>query len=262
MLSRYMLQLTQVLKHEPFHDSALARFLLRRSVRNTRLLGHQMFWSLKAEMHDPLVSERYGVLLDIYRRNCGSHRIELGHQLFPMNQLQQASDVVTQIKDKDERKERLVQLLEYVNGQLEDVSVFQLPLDPLMVCSRLLLDKCRVMGSKQAPLWLVFESAVGDDDYVVMFKSGDDLRQDQLTLQLISLMDDLWKEDGFDFAMSPYKCVSTGFEQGMLQIVLNSETCANIVAGGARSSSSFTRSTIAATCVISTRSCASTCHLF
>ena len=32
-LSQYILQLTQTLKHEPFHDSGLARFLLRRSLR-------------------------------------------------------------------------------------------------------------------------------------------------------------------------------------------------------------------------------------
>jgi phosphatidylinositol-4,5-bisphosphate 3-kinase len=31
-----------------------------------------------------------------------------------------------------------------------------------------------------------------------MFKKGDDLRQDRLTLQLLSVMDNLWKEAGLD----------------------------------------------------------------
>lgn len=42
----YLLQLTQVLKYESYHDSALARFLIKRSLRN-RTIGHFFFWYLK-----------------------------------------------------------------------------------------------------------------------------------------------------------------------------------------------------------------------
>jgi hypothetical protein len=232
-LSQYILQLTQTLKHEPFHDSGLARFLLRRAIRNTRLLGHQLFWSLKAEMHDPLVSDRYGVLLDMYRRNCGSHRGELGHQLFLMRQLQNCSDIVKPLK-KEERKAKLKERLDYVNQQLRDVDVFQLPLDPHMVSTGIVVEKSRVMGSKQAPIWLTFENAIDPSQpHVVMFKAGDDLRQDQLTLQVIHVMDTLWQAEGFDFRINDYKCVSTGWEQGMLQIVQNAATVAMIIADGA-----------------------------
>ena len=233
-LSQYILQLTQTLKHEPFHDSGLARFLLRRAIRNTRLLGHQLFWSLKAEMHDPLVSDRYGVLLDMYRRNCGAHRGELGHQLFLMRQLQNCSDIVKQAKTKEEIKIVLKERLDYVNQQLRDVDVFQLPLDPHMVSTGIVVKECRVMGSKMQPIWLVFENAMDHDQpHVVMFKAGDDLRQDQLTLQVIHVMDTLWQAEGFDFCMNDYKCVSTGWLQGMLQIVQNASTVAMIVAEGA-----------------------------
>lgn len=57
-LAGYMLQLTQVLKYEPFVDSALTRFLLRRTLLNTRILGHIFFWFLTAEMHLPDVRAR------------------------------------------------------------------------------------------------------------------------------------------------------------------------------------------------------------
>ena len=49
-LSHYLLQLVQALKWEPFHDSALSRFLLRRAVNNASLIGHPLIWMLKGEM--------------------------------------------------------------------------------------------------------------------------------------------------------------------------------------------------------------------
>lgn len=49
------------------------------------------------------------------------------------------------------------------------------------------------------PLWLVLQNddPFGDDIYLI-FKSGDDLRQDMLTLQMIRIMDKLWKNEGLD----------------------------------------------------------------
>lgn len=49
------------------------------------------------------------------------------------------------------------------------------------------------------PLWVVFENSDmhGDDIYIIL-KNGDDLRQDMLTLQMIRIMDKLWKNEGLD----------------------------------------------------------------
>ena len=43
-LKVFVLQLTQTLKFEPFHDSALARFLLRRALAAPSTIGHMLFW--------------------------------------------------------------------------------------------------------------------------------------------------------------------------------------------------------------------------
>lgn len=58
-------------------------------------------------------------------------------------------------------------------------------------------EGCRSMDSKMAPLWLVFETE--ETDVSLLYKSGDDLRQDMLTLQTIRIMDNLWKKRGLDF---------------------------------------------------------------
>jgi phosphatidylinositol-4,5-bisphosphate 3-kinase len=43
----------------------------------------------------------------------------------------------------------------------------------------------------------------------IIFKCGDDLRQDLLTLQLIKIMDKIWLDFGMDFRMKPYRVIST-----------------------------------------------------
>lgn len=81
-----MLQLTQAVKHEPYHTSALALFLLTRAWEHTTI-GHTFYWFLKAEMHVPAVSERYTILLEIYLRGAKPHRQQLLKQQDVLSQL-------------------------------------------------------------------------------------------------------------------------------------------------------------------------------
>lgn len=231
----FMLQLTQLLKFETFHDSALVRFLMRRALGNPEKIGHTFFWYLKAEMHVKEVKLRYGLLLNLYMRTCGSYRTALGHQMLVMKRLEEVARQVQLAPTKEER----LQVLRERLAQTDFPSSFQLPLNPNLRAKGIIPGKCRVMESKKKPLWLTFENAVpGGKNIVVMFKAGDDLRQDQLTLQVLSVMDKLWKQAGLDMCMSPYGCISTGDEIGMLEIVLNSATLANIVASS-RSESGY-----------------------
>ncbi len=93
----------------------------------------------------------------------------------------------------------------------------------------MIVDKCRIMNSKKKPLWLTFENA---DPYgnpiVCMLKCGDDLRMDMVTLQLFQSMQTLWFENGLKVKMSLYKVLCTAYMQGMLEMVTNSDTLANI----------------------------------
>jgi phosphatidylinositol kinase/protein kinase (PI-3 family) len=64
----------------------------------------------------------------------------------------------------------------------------------------------------------------GEPDVVLMIKVGDDLRQDALIMQLLRVMNDLWRKEGLDMQMMLYDCISTGFERGLLQIVQNANS--------------------------------------
>lgn len=57
------------------------------------------------------------------------------------------------------------------------------------------------------------------DPYRIMFKYGDDLKQDSLVLQMFRIFDKLWRENGYDFKMNIYRTLSTGTEIGFIEIV-------------------------------------------
>jgi hypothetical protein len=64
-LAMYMMQLCQQLKFENYTDSALSRFLIRRSLQNQRVIGHIFFWFLQSEMHNQDIKRRFSVLLQV-----------------------------------------------------------------------------------------------------------------------------------------------------------------------------------------------------
>jgi len=108
-------------------------------------------------------------------------------------------------------------------------------IDPGFVCKRIKIDKCKVMDSKMKPLWLVFENAdpLGSD-FSVIYKMGDDLRQDMLVLQMFRIMDRIWKKEKLDLMLSPYNVLATGFykerdQTGMIEAVTGSNTIGGIL---------------------------------
>jgi phosphatidylinositol-4,5-bisphosphate 3-kinase len=51
-----------------------------------------------------------------------------------------------------------------------------------------------------------------------------DLRQDMLTLQVIRIMDDIWRDEGMDLKMLPYSCLATGKQVGLIEVVRDAKT--------------------------------------
>jgi phosphatidylinositol-4,5-bisphosphate 3-kinase len=173
------------------------------------------------------VSIRFGLILEAYCRGSQEHMPALLKQLEFLDKLKNSRE---HVKNKSKEKAKL-NLKDYLTESHIDETVQSIrsPLDPSHRCSKIKLDKCRIMDSKMRPLWIVLENndTCGEDVYII-FKDGDDLRQDMLTLQMLKIMDRLWKREGLDLRMNPYNCISLADRAGMIEVVLNAETIANI----------------------------------
>ncbi|KAJ6229788.1 pi-3 kinase [Anaeramoeba flamelloides] len=224
-LEDFLLQLVQVLKYEPYHNSSLAKYLLKRALMSPWRIGSTFFWSLKSELHVAEISERFSLLIEGYLWGCGVNRTVLGKETKAFQQITNIANSIKKIKDHEERLQDLRSKL----TKLQLPSDLIVPLNSTWVVNGFQVDKCKFMDSKKVPLWLVMTKPdVQNETYSVLFKSGDDLRQDILTLQMIGIMDKLWKQEGLDLRLNPYKVIATGDEVGMLEVVLKSETVAKV----------------------------------
>ncbi|XP_066475481.1 phosphatidylinositol 4,5-bisphosphate 3-kinase catalytic subunit beta isoform [Tiliqua scincoides] len=229
-LAQYLLQLVQVLKYEPFLDCALSRFLLEKAMANRRI-GQMLFWHLRSEMHIPAVAVQFGVILEAYCRGSVAHMKVLSKQVEALNKMKTLNSLIklnamkqSRAKGKDTMQTCLKQ-----RAYRDALSDLQSPLNPSVLLLELYVEKCKYMDSKMKPLWIVYNNKVFGGDLVgIIFKNGDDLRQDMLTLQMLRLMDLLWKEAGLDLRMSPYGCLATGDHSGLIEVVSKSETIADI----------------------------------
>ncbi|XP_077370871.1 phosphatidylinositol 4,5-bisphosphate 3-kinase catalytic subunit delta isoform [Festucalex cinctus] len=223
-LLQYLIQLVQVLKYESYLDCDLTTFLLERALFNRRI-GHFLFWHLRSEIHVPSVSLRFGLILEAYCRG-NIHHIKL---LTKQNEAQGKMKVLSDFVRSGPQKLTAEDLKLFIRQESDTLSNLLSPLNPSVILAEICADKCRFMDSKMKPLWLMYKSPWTQGDMVgIIFKNGDDLRQDMLTLQMIRLMENLWKKEGLDLRMIPYGCLSTGNKMGFIEVVKNSDTIANI----------------------------------
>uniref|UniRef100_A0A673HQC2 phosphatidylinositol-4,5-bisphosphate 3-kinase n=1 Tax=Sinocyclocheilus rhinocerous TaxID=307959 RepID=A0A673HQC2_9TELE len=187
----------------------------------------------RSEMYMPAVSVHFALILEAYCRGCIPHIEVLKKQVEALNKLKAVSELIKlgTIKTKTKQahlKEAMMTCLRQT-GFIETLSDLQSPLNPNILLAGVHVERCKYMDSKMKPLWIVYNNKLlGGDTVGIIFKNGDDLRQDMLTLQILRLMDLLWKEANLDLRIVPYGCLATGDRSGLIEVVSSADTIANI----------------------------------
>ncbi|TCD66702.1 Phosphatidylinositol (PI) 3-kinase [Steccherinum ochraceum] len=106
-----------------------------------------------------------------------------------------------------------------------------LPLDARIEVTGIIAEKSSVFKSNMFPMLLNFQGSDGSE-YPVMFKDGDDMRQDQLVIQLFTLMDRLLRKENLDPKLTPYDVLATRPLQGMAQFTPSKSIAAIVSENG------------------------------
>ena len=93
------------------------------------------------------------------------------------------------------------------------------PLDPNVVVKGIIPSKATLFKSSLTPARLTFVREDSNQNYVTIFKFGDDLRQDQLILQIITLMDRILKQENLDLKLTPYRVLASSSSHGFVQYI-------------------------------------------
>uniref|UniRef100_A0A673Z1T1 Phosphatidylinositol 3-kinase catalytic subunit type 3 n=1 Tax=Salmo trutta TaxID=8032 RepID=A0A673Z1T1_SALTR len=220
-LLMYLLQLVQ---------QDLCTFLISRACKNSTLANY-LYWYVIVECEDQDTQQRdlktHNMYLNVIGRFSqallkGDKSVRVMRSLLASQQtfvdrlVQLMKAVQRESGNRKKKTERLQALLadnEKVN--LCEIDPIPLPLEPSVRISGIVPDTATLFKSALMPAKLIFKAEEGKM-YPIIFKHGDDLRQDQLILQIISLMDKLLRKENLDLKLTPYKVLATSTKHGDL----------------------------------------------
>lgn len=205
----FLLQLVQALRYEEQDKSELSLFLLQRALASPTIAS-SLFWYLCSELDDPLFGTRAqtlqtSLLSAISSGSSGETTVRVPKSCIPLQlnllaRLRHLFDSIRSYRTAEAKTDAIRKLLGH-EGSCEDLKSFQCPcpLDPTITLKGVVPQDCLVFKSKVNPVkmtWLTEDGSQYSDveessqhKVSFIYKKGDDLRQDQLVLQLFLLMD-------------------------------------------------------------------------
>ncbi|KAK6540811.1 Phosphatidylinositol (PI) 3-kinase [Orbilia ellipsospora] len=228
----YLLQLVQALKFERLQsgdhnsESSLAQFLVTRASEN-EILGSMLYWYLAVEMefkrHKKLYERIMFEFMHQLEANLEAPERPKRSMLARQAQMNKTfNNLAIDIRNMKAKREKKIEYLKaYISDPAHGLLNFDplpLPLDPSVIAVGMIPSELNVFKSTLSPLMITFKTADGGK-YPMLFKNGDDLRQDQLVIQTFTLMDQLLRKENLDLKLSPYRILATSPTSGMIQFV-------------------------------------------
>ena len=257
-LEIYLPQLVQALRYEPqfleFEECHLETFLVKRAA--CLFIGNFLAWNLRLERGAAKYAEQFQAAYERFEKNMAEGTSEQQRQTWielkrSFNMFDRFEDAFKEVRRGGGRADKIKPHIrkEFREGNFRDMQSFEpvvLPIDPRITITGIIADDINVFKSKTLPLGIKFHTTTppdqsrlpisedpetGERTVQVMWKTGDDLRQDGLVLQMFALMDRLLKSENCDMKLSPYLCMATSYNDvgnGMMEMVMGAKDLADI----------------------------------
>jgi len=240
--------MVQALRYEScdkiMSETSLVNFLINR-VKKDLNLATLFYWYISVECPDKnkketrtVVNEFYEIIHSKFLGVLEEEQPEIFNALLMQNKIRERFKEINEKIRKMDLSRKKEELRKIAGTSEFQKNIFQeqsFCLNTNYHITSMEPEECTVFKSAMAPLRLCFhaynveEKEKGDIRYKVIFKSGDDLRQDQLIIQMITLMDSLLKGVNVDCQLTPYKVLACSKSDGFLEFVPDSNTLQEIL---------------------------------
>lgn len=230
-LNSYLLQLVQGCRYEAEYPSDLTAFLFERACEELEL-SNFLHWFLAVESQDTTKGEMYRQIHRDYLLMLEEKKPEWREMIRNQTDMIKGLIMISEHASKNTRRvqakiERMRDCLS-PDGEckaMRDFKAVCLPVRPELVLHGIDPDKSTMFRSALAPMLVGFKTEPnGEPKHIhrVIFKCGDDLRQDQLVIQMINLMDSLLKKVNLDLKLTPYRVLAVSPQHGFVEFVQKS----------------------------------------
>ena len=259
-LNFILLQLVQAIRYEDINlkkvDSPLVNFLIKRCCKD-EILSSSFFWfiecesdisdlsNIKSNTSDSDVTYQitkiFGLIRDkffeVIKKDKKIFEI-INNEVSFKAELVKISTMLSKISKADNKKAELRNIIDLTEKYNIQEKEYYLPINPSLKVKGVITSKCTVFKSAKSPVKYDFKVTPDtksfnnneDKEHIsIMFKYGDDLRQDQLVLQMINYMDSLLKKIHLDYEFTIYKTLATSKSDGFVEFVPNSKTIYDII---------------------------------
>ena len=259
-LNFILLQLVQAIRYEDINlkkvDSPLVNFLIKRCCKD-EILSSSFFWfiecesdisdlsNIKSNTTDSDVTYQitkiFGLIRDkffeVIKKDKKIFEI-INNEVSFKAELVKISTMLSKISKADNKKAELRNIIDLTEKYNIQEKEYYLPINPSLKVNGVITSKCTVFKSAKSPVKYDFKVTPDtksfnnneDKEHIsIMFKYGDDLRQDQLVLQMINYMDSLLKKIHLDYEFTIYKTLATSKSDGFVEFVPNSKTIYDII---------------------------------
>lgn len=227
-LFNFLPQLVEALRFESFENSALAAYLMSLSAGDRRF-AFELYWQLQQRV-DHCSDRSYGLRCSILQKQMlevldDQLRIDIDNQHRLLRLLNAASNDMKDAGESSKMHSVLQRHLSLLDARILETNV-RLPILPSFLCTGVNVSESSFFNSLTKPLKISFKGL--KSSYAVLYKVGDDVRQDALVLQLVKMMNDIWLSQGLDLRLIIFRCMPIGSKKGLIELVPDCRTLREI----------------------------------